>query len=248
MKAEKQKILDKIRKLMGMAERTAGNEAEAAIAAKMAETLLRKHNLSSTDVTIEEAISDIREDTVTEFKWTNGSTPEWVRRVAITLAKLYDTHVIPTTATTGNDSHVQKLQVNLTFVGSELDATVTKEMFLYLYKTINRLTEEFWGMQNGSSNARTIKNSFREGASFAIKARILEIIEEKNKAYTSTGTGLIVVKKDAIEKYLGRNATYGPNNNKGVVLDSNAYHAGIRKGEDINLNNQITSIVGVQLN
>lgn len=240
MKADNQKVLDKIRKLMAMAEREAGNEAEAATAAKMAEALLRKHNLSHSDISLEEAISDIKQVTVKQWKWTAGKSPVWVNILSVSLSNLYDTHVMFTKSVTGNDDHVAKRQSNLTFVGSELDATITAEMFTYLYKTINRLTDEFWsGCEQQHMKPRTVKNSFRLGAATCIAARIKKMLEEKKAAYVSSGTGLMVVKKDAIGKYLGYEPEYAEMNRE-TTTEDDAFARGYRKGEDISLTNQIT--------
>lgn len=91
MDKKTEKLLTKIRNMLEMAKRTEGNEEEAAVAARMVEKLMCKHNLSIADITPEQAKSEIGKDLYSKMKWTAGKTPVWVNRLAINIAKTYDT-------------------------------------------------------------------------------------------------------------------------------------------------------------
>lgn len=238
MNTEKQKILEKIQKLLNMAEHKASNENEAAQAAKMAESLMRKHNLSIGDITIEEARKDVVESALTNLKWTAGKAPVWVNAIGIAIADLYETHIMFTPAR-HNDAHVKKQQCNLSYIGSELDVTVSKVMFEYLYKTINRLTDEWHtSTKVKPGKTRTVKNSYRYGMATSISKRLRAMIVEKEAEYKTAGTSLMVVKKNAISDYLGGDASYDKNTRQ-ETYDS-SYSEGYAKGQVVSLNQQMT--------
>lgn len=236
------KILNKIRNMLEMAARAEGNEEEAATAARMAENLMRKHNLSMVDITPEEAKNNVQKDAFKKMKWTTGKCPVWVNRLAVSIANTYDTFCMFVDAG-GNDSHVQKQQCNLAYVGDELDVAVSIEMLAYLYTTVNRLTDEWWdesGKHTGVS-ARTAKMNYRDGMAMRLKEKLREIQVEKEKEIqeaTKTGTGLMVVKKDAIADYLGFDPSY-TNNTRQRSTNRTGFSAGYTKGGSVSLNKQV---------
>lgn len=240
MNADKKAVLDKIRKLFNMANHATANEHEAANATKMAESLLRKHNLSMGDVTPEEAKSDILEGMFTEMKWTAGKAPVWVMNVIIGVANAHDCFIVWRRAST-NDHWVAKSQSHLTFIGAELDVAVAMETFKYLYHTVIKLTDShFNSFPAPRGKARTEKNSYRLGMANRLYGRLNELAAEKKEEFeaATTGTSLVIVKKDAIADYLGGSATYGTSTRQSRTSAS-SYAAGHSRGGSVSLNKQL---------
>ena len=239
MNTKTEKLHAKIRKMMAMAERTEGNEEEAAVAARMVEKLMRKHNLSIGDVTPEQIKSDILGSEWDKMKWTANRCPAWVQGIAISISGVFDTFVTFSVAS-HNDKHVHAYQVNLRFVGTELDVQVSLQLFSYLYSTIIRLTDKYF-KENPSpkGKARTYKNSFRSGMGHRLSERLKELKAEREKEFAQTGTTLIVVKQDAIAEYLGVELKYGTSKRKSS-LNGEAYSAGCSAANSVGLNTQLT--------
>ena len=241
MNNEMTRVMEKIRKLLNMAERAEGNENEAANAARMAENMLRKYNLSMSDITPEEAKSNVTESAWTDMKWTAGKAPTWVASLIIAVAEAHDCFIVWRRAKT-TDSWVAKPQSNLTFVGTEMDAAVAKEVFVYLYRTVNRLTDE-WAKDAyiPAGKARTYKNSYRSGMAHRLNERLKEMTAEKDKEFeeaAKTGTSLVVVKKDAIADYLGHATEYSTKKSSARVA-GDAYSSGYTKGGSVSMNKQL---------
>jgi len=233
------KLHAKIRKMMAMAERAEGNEEEAAVAARMVEKLMRKHNLSIGEVSPEQMKSDILGKEWDKMKWTPGRCPIWVTNIAIAISGVYDTFVT-FTAANYNDNHVAKQQMNLRFVGTDLDVQVSLDMFSYLYTTIIRLTNKhFKENPTPQGKARTFKNSFRVGMANRLRERLSELKTEREREFEKVGSALIVVKQGAISDFLGYKAQYGTSNRKSSHADS-AYTAGYKTGGNVSLNSQLS--------
>lgn len=232
------RLLAKIRKMMEMANRAEGNEAEAAVAAGMVEKLLRKHNLTIADITPEQAKNDTTKDLYRKMKWTAGKCPVWVNRLAITLATTYETFCV-FSAAESNDSHVAKAQQHISFVGASLDVAVTVQMFEYLFTTVNRLTDEHFAKNpTPQGKARTYKAAYRDGMATRLAMRLKEMAAERDAEVAVTGTGLMVVKKNAIDEYLGGSATYNMRKRKPSKNDE-AFNAGYTKAGSVSMTKQL---------
>lgn len=242
MEKSTQKIIENVRKLLSMAADNA-NEHEAANAARMAEKLLRKYNLSMADITPEEAKSNVVDKKWTHMKWTVGKAPVWVMNLCIGIADAYDVYVVWSWADS-NDHWVAKRQSNLTFVGAEADVEVTSEIFTYLYKTVIRLTDAHFKANPATYSPRTEKKAYRQGITDRLRMRLAEMTEDKEAEFeeaaetSTTGTNLMVIKKDAIGEYLGKPAEYAESTRQ-ESTDNTAYTQGWHKGGTVSLNKQV---------
>ena len=236
--SKKAKLLAKIAKMMEMARRTDGNEEEAAVAARMVEGLLRKHNLTISDITPEQAKSECGQAAYSKMKWTAGKTPTWVMALAIAIGTTYETHVVYSQAA-GNDSHVAKTQLHISFVGLEVDVAVSLDMFAYLYSVVIRATDTHFKVSPApTGKARTYKAAYRDGMASRLRGRLADLVKEREAEATETGTALVIVKENAIAEYLGRKPTYSKSTRK-VAGNSEAYAAGHAKGGDVSMNKQV---------
>lgn len=241
MNEETKKIVAKIQKLFAMAEHAGSNEHEATKAAQMAESLLRAHNLSMTDITPAQAVKNVIENTMAKYKWTPGRAPQWATGLAVAIANAHDTFVVWRRAAT-TDSHVRRAQQHLTFIGSEADVLISGEVFNYLFVAIQRMTEEYFVNEYiPPTKGKTYKNSFRSGMSNRFYQRFAEMTAEKDKEFqeaAKTGTSLVVIKKDAIADYMGGKAEYQTSTRQSQT-DGRAYRAGYTKAGEVSLNKQM---------
>jgi len=105
-------------------------------------------------------------------------------------------------------------------------------MFDYLVAVTERLAKKFDG-------SRRDRNSFKMGVVFAILDRCREIKAEREEELSkaTTGTDLVVVKKDLIIKRFNLSYSAG----RSYSVSQNAYNAGYAKGKKVSLNSQVGS-------
>lgn len=211
MKDDRKKIIERARKLMAMAA-DSSSPNEAAIAARRARALIDKYQLS---------IGDLEERT--EFGMAKGSrarraTPRWEQHLAIKVANLNDCIVKYDGAGA------------LTFAGFDEDATVAAFMFGYITDACKRQCDSYIKTQNRFGN----RNAFKWGFARAIGEKIDEMLKERQaQVMTSTGTSLMVVKKELVEKEFG-GANYGQQR-ANVAKDHHAAAAGHAAGRRTNI-------------
>lgn len=215
-----ERVIERVRKMLAMANDKA-NIHESAVAAAMAEKLMRKYNLDMSDVEIAElGAKDVNQ----EFEWTGGKTKAWQEWIAVAAAKLYDCEVTYT-------GH--KLNQGLAFRGVGPDPTVAAETFKYLRNETLRLAKI---MVRG----RKELNSFYAGCGDMLARRLQELKQERDNEFarSATGTSLVVRKQDLIAQVYGqtrygRAGSYSPS-------DAQAFYAGREAGKGVNLSDQIT--------
>jgi len=116
-------------------------------------------------------------------------------------------------------------------MGYDADVLMVKWMYEYLVDDLTRQAERH--ALNNVGNARTLKVSFLSGAVSTIDERFQEIINERLIANSTAGTGLMVLKQDAIAEKFG---TVKYQTSSYSVADPNAYAAGVKAGENVNIN------------
>jgi len=177
---KKEKIIDRARKLMAMAGDKSSPE-EAAIAARRARSIIDQYQLS---------LSDLQEES--EFGCAVASkarriTPGWEQSLTIWVAELNDC--------------VAKFDRygRIVFGGFDEDVKVCKFMFYYLTEKCKRACKEYM-----KSNPCGCRNSFKLGYAWAVTDKIKLMIEaRKTDLKTSSGTSLVLIKKDLVEKEFG---------------------------------------------
>jgi hypothetical protein len=211
---DRERILERIRKMLAMAEGQ-GNVNEAATAAAMAEKTMRHYQISEAEVLVEQLDKGDVEDV-----WVDNGTrsmPTWVDWIAVGVARAVECEV-----TRGRGSH--------RFYGVGGDAYVAAEMMKYLVKEVHRLAKKFPG-------DRGERGSFRRGAGSALQDRLEALGRERKEEFqqTSSGKDLIVVKQQLIVAAHGKfSYTTG-----GERREQYGYHQGREAGGNINLSKQI---------
>lgn len=169
------KIVFKINALLARTDTNRGaTENEASNAAKLVQEMLIRHNLTMTDVndfTRTEELGGMNEFKVASLK----SCINWKRQLmdgisSVNMCKFFTRQY---SSTYGN-----KLRTDFCLVGRESNVNITKEMYIYLSETIERLSS--LAMKNKSTyGGKTWANSFKKGCVLRIIDRLQE---RKNRA------------------------------------------------------------------
>ena len=131
------KLIDKVRKLLSMAEHSASNENEAATALRQAEKLMREHDIAHSEL----EASKLRADDMIRGDTDERRNSRWVWQLAWAAANVTDTK--PTK---------QKGQVQ--FLGATEDVQVALMFFDYLTNVVERLAKKYQG-------TRSDRNAFK---------------------------------------------------------------------------------------
>jgi hypothetical protein len=249
---ERAKILERIRKLMALAER-AGTEEEADAANRAVHALLSRYNLDISEVPDEQEDGVIEEDGTIE-----RYNESWRRTIMHGCAALYFCKYYYTDAYVKgvNSQRVQK-GIKHCFVGRPHNVAVAKMMGQYLVGTVNRLANEAarkelvekLGGRNPSSTERgRFVNSFRLAAAGRLYSRLLQMKAKAMEGQTVDEEGrnlpalrsLYESEEQAIKDWLDAKAL------KLVTRKSRASYgdklgavAGAKAGDNIGLNTQI---------
>lgn len=231
-----EKVLAKIRKMLAMAENDRGdNINESAVAASMAEKLMRKFNLSHADVLLEELDDDsmVAYETNVGYK---SRVPTWVSAIIVATARLHDCEAQYNHEGYRNKTgyHYKKI---ITFLGDKGDVIVAAWVFEYLMKEIKRHTNNY-KKEYGASNIAT--DSFRKGCASEVANTIMRMTREKEEEVRqhTTGTALVIRKKELIKEKFKVEYSKG---NRTRMGDWGAAMAGREAGASISVRQGINS-------
>lgn len=223
-----EKILDRVRKLLALANDAAATENERDNALRMAHGMLAKHNLAMADVTDREAMEG-REELETQ---TYGM--KWCRGVARSVARMFFCTVF-----IGRKINGTKLTYH--FVGKQSNVVTAALMTEYLIKSILKECRSRY-KENLSPESR----SFATGAEFRLWQRVEKILASGGEDL-EPGTGLVVVElykteKAANEAFIQAKGTkLVPFGKRGKPAKAGAFSAGMKFGDSLGLNGQIVS-------
>ena len=227
MKDQRAKIISRVKKLLAMAN-DVGSPEEAVIAARRARSMMDKYDISQYEIEQfrdKSKFGEVRNDKVYKY------TPKWMALLAVDVAHWNDAQC-RTEHDYSDWTYGQAPKKVIKFQGLEADAIMAMVMFEYLRDTIIRLSKE----QGYGSDAKKL-TSFKMGAACEVIERIRELVAaRKAEMARGTGTSLMVVKSQLVEKEFGvqKFRQVSP-----VVSDSEAALAGALEGAKINLHSQI---------
>lgn len=223
------KIIDRLKKILAIANDAAATEGERDTALKMAYNLMERHNLSMAD--LPEQAEEKREmaDIII-------SVDKWGRTVAHAMADLFFCkYFFMRTGTTGKDKHV--------FVGRVSNTATAIAMTEYVLKSIKREAGKLYRTPTTPDG-----RSFCVGAAHKVRERVREMIRESSmnsQKSESTGRDIVVANVRKSEEELNA----GFLDNTGMKLKSvsradnklrrTGYYAGQEHGAKINLNMQV---------
>ena len=225
------KIINRIRKMLALANDAAATEGERDNALRMAHATLAKYNLSMSEVGKKEESAEKRMDK----ELTTADFP-WMRKTAQAIAKLFFCEYFFVALSGGKMKNF--------FIGKESNVLTAIEMTSFVLGSIRKE-----GSQRGKTadSPSAFARSFAKGAADSIVNRCYEIRTAATKpaAASTTGTSLvlanfyeaeIVANKDYISKSMGIALRTRKSKEKAA---GSGYTAGREFGKSIPLNVQL---------
>lgn len=235
MSTDKDRAMEKIRKLLAMGTDGRGNIHEAEAAMRQAQALMRKFQIDS----VEEVLSDLKggkdtqQDSDGPFAYPSKNRPTkipaWVGIVAVGVGRLTTCKVdIIMESTRG---------ARVRFSGYGPDVQFSLWLYRFFIEAIHRLACE-------AVTSRGERESFRFGAASMIQARIARMVSEQEAAdraeqeaaqrvaigAMSTALVIVAAKKQAVAEH------FGEQSGKQVKRESNdAHRAGVDAGSRLNI-------------
>jgi hypothetical protein len=235
-KQDRERILEKIKKLLAMARDGRGNVNEAEAAARQAQALMRKHNIEHLEAIEQELrneesiVQEARRSGMTTHKTTKSSVPDWCSAMAYGCAKLFDAFVFIRKMDDGNRF--------LIFAGMRADAQVAAWTFDYLVDTVTRASKQFTrdcrkrGDRRSLGDTRVRQRSFRLGMATEILQRLLQLKKQQMGEAVPGQNALVVMKEQKIKEKLGLDYSEAKRQNR---LDFGSYGAGVSEGRKARL-------------
>lgn len=234
---DKDRIIEKIKKLLEVTEARGATPTEAATAARHAESMLRKYNLEMADV-IAKSLQEDR-DAVTS-DWARASVnplgkrpqakfPHWASVLAVPVSEMFDCHAAI--------DRMDVVGVVVRFFGYRTDVAVCKWTYHYLVDQVVKLSKEIkdedipFGV-----TPKKYREDYRMGVTTTLCEKLREIVASKKQqdAANTTSTALVVAKRSAVEAKFGK-FNY-QNSKQQRERDPSAFHRGRRDGHKINVN------------
>lgn len=215
---EQTAIIEKIRKLLALAD--SSNEHEAALAASHVQRLLAEHNLELSDIAHhqQQRKADTTETSVAK------TLPKWLRHLSAAVCSAFDCQAIHHPA-----------RGMLTFIGVGADVQVASYTFAYLDKTIRRLCTAYLkshALGDLPARLRELKRqSYYLGAVAIIASRLRE---QKQQTPTTPGA-LIPVKEGLIAQAMQELGRIRTVHSRRSYVDSHAYSAGTHDGGQVGI-------------
>lgn len=224
-----EKIIDRVKKMMALANCTGAAEGERDNALRMAYNLLAKHNLTMNEVDAHNATKEEgRESQQAKFV-----VYPWARSIASLVGSLFFCNYYFMRSGSGK-------QATHCFIGKASNATTAQYMSEFVVKSVCREAARLYG-----SAITPEARCFAIGVVRKLQERIAEIKASLNKE-SKTGTALALINLDKSEREAnslwlveqGVKLKQSASRGKGVT-DSDAYHAGKDFGSRVSLSPQV---------
>lgn len=213
---ESKPIIEKIRKLLALANST--NEHEAALAAAHAQRLLSEHNLAMSDISMKQTprTADKVETTVAK------SLPKWLSNLSAGVCTAFDCQAIHHPA-----------QGKMTFIGVGADVQIASYTFVYLDKTVRSLCSCFMKQHVTGNlpnrNRELMRQSYYLGAVSTINSQLLQ-----QKVQTPITPGALVpVKQGLIKKAMSELGPIRTARSRKSYINTHAYSKGQEDGKNV---------------
>jgi hypothetical protein len=226
-------VMRRIQKLLAIANDDRANPNEAAAAAVMAEKVMRKYQLDHSDIILTDLKrgDDLETSEHLATAKTNGtpvrSVPLWASWIAVALGRYHDCGAKIIRRPDG--------QVAVRFYGYKNDIAVAGWTYDYLIATVNRLVKE-WRVTSTqyAVEGRRAANAYRAGVANGICDQLRIATIDKADEVRSTGTELVVVKKQAMIDKWGD--VFATKRTRSGVSRGDAYTAGQKDGRNVDIN------------
>lgn len=218
---ERERLLERVRKLFAMAQQSDASPHEAEIALRRCQSLMSKYGISEADLHTSE---------FGNAEFTKGRTiPSHVKFLASAVARLHDVLFVR-----GDAGFAE-------FRGFDVDAKVARMTLEYLIDAVERALAN--RKRAGDFPAgRSSAYDYRLGFATQVSKRVTEIVKERKYAEQTTadsGTSLTVRKMEIVDRECGhdlRNASFSSSRG---ARNGTAHAAGIDDGSRVSLDQQV---------
>jgi hypothetical protein len=217
---DRNKILDRIRKLFAMSQQQEESANEAAIALRRCRALMDKHGVTEADLITSEFLSL----DVSKYK----KRPKWHSVLVLGIAVANDCIVESVRECRGGE-------LTTSFKGFEQDVLLAQLMFEYLTGAMDRLYKEF--SKENAVSGKAYRMSFNYGFASTMQKRLFDLAKERTQVVSEeTGTSLVVVKNQLVAEEFGKQCTSRRSHS---VSDSGALNSGKAAAKTVGLNTQV---------
>lgn len=227
------RILERVRKMLALANDGAASEGERDTALRMAYNLLAKHQLDLEDVN---AFEKEKIDPRGKFTLDGWNIP-WCRDIRAAVADLF--------MCTYYWKKINATKGRHTFVGRESNATTCMYMGDFIVLGLLREADKRYGHRLTPQG-----RSFGTGAADKLWQRVIALRKEKQAEISSGGSALVLINLAKSEEQANRDLIVQSGTKlkkakeRTTKVSASAYHAGIAHGATISLNTQVANKKG----
>lgn len=221
------KVVDRVRKLLSLANNNA-NINEAAAAAAQAQKLIAQHQLNMATIAVENGKDSLSDEPVgiSDVPLYEGKRAiTWKGSLARTIAENNACYIF------FSDGG------NICVVGKPTNIEMTRFLYSYISSEIERLSETFLRRQGfGREGAKTWSNNFKLGAVSAVRDNLAAMKNEIQAQAASSAMVLIRNEDQAVKSFVENNMKLRQKPAVKITHDISARAAGYQAGKNIDVN------------
>jgi hypothetical protein len=215
---DKPPIIEKIKKLLALAD--SSNEHEAALAAAHVQRLLAAHNLAMADITSSER-PDKADRVETDVA---RSLPKWIRHLSAGVSSAFDCQAIHHPA-----------NGKMTFIGVGADAQVAAYTFTYLDRTVRRLCAGYMKQYAVTAIAGRQRELMRHSYYLGAVSTITRQLQDQKEQTPITPGALVPVKEGLIKTTLDEMGIIRTIRSRRSYINATAYTQGQTDGRQVSI-------------
>jgi hypothetical protein len=215
---DKTPIIDKIKKLLALADSC--NEHEAALAATHVQRLLAAHNLAMADITSSER-PDKADRVETDVA---RSLPKWVRHLSAGVSSAFDCQAIHHPATG-----------KMTFIGVGADVQVAAYTFTYLDRTVRKLCTGYLRQYASAGIAGRQRELMRHSYYLGAVSTITRQLKDQKKQSPVTPGALVPVKEGLIRTAMNEMGDVRTIHSRRSYINATSYTQGQTDGRQVSI-------------
>jgi hypothetical protein len=215
---DKTPIIDKIKKLLALAN--SSNEYEAALAAAHVQRLLAAHNLAMADITATDR-PDKADKVETDVA---RCLPKWIRHLSAGISSAFDCQAIHHPATG-----------KMTFIGVGADVQVAAYTFTYLDRTVRKLCAGYLKQHVGTTIAGRQRELLRHSYYLGAVSTITRQLQNQKKQTPVTPGALVPVKEGLIRRAMDEIGPIRMMHSRRSYINATAYNQGQTDGQQVSI-------------
>jgi len=215
---DKTAIIDKIKKLLALANSC--NEHEAALAAAHAQRLLAVHNLAMADI----SASDRPHQAERIETDVARSLPKWTRHLSAGVSSAFDCQAIHHPATG-----------KMTFIGVGADVQVAAYTFTYLDRTVRKLCSGYLKQHADAAIAGRQRELMRNSYYLGAVSTITRQLQDQKRQTPVTPGALVPVKEGLISRAMNEMGPIRQMHSRRSYINATAYNQGQTDGQQVRI-------------